>query len=69
MQNPSNNNRLKLPWLAPLILLILSIDVKAAEISAVRKYIETEEINRFGQLISEFGENKELPPGYELQAL
>lgn len=69
MQNPSNNNRLKLFWLAPLILLILSVDGEATEISAVRKYIETEEINHFGQLTSEFGENKELPPGYELQAL
>ena len=69
MQNPSNKNRLKLSWLAILILLILSFGAQAAEISAIRKYIETEEINRFDKLLSEFGENKELPPGYELQAL
>jgi len=69
MQKRSTNTRFKLSWLAPLILLFISFGLQASENLVVRKYTETEERNRFDQLSAEFGKNKELPPGYELQAL
>ncbi|GIT20894.1 MAG: hypothetical protein CM1200mP40_05760 [Gammaproteobacteria bacterium] len=43
--------------------------MQAAEISVVREYEEIAEQQRYDQLLLEFGNNKELPPGYELQAL
>ena len=51
------------------LALIWQISVQAAEISVVREYEETIEQQRYGELLAEFGNNKELPPGYELQAL
>mgnify|MGYP003306369681 CR=1 FL=1 len=51
------------------LTLIWQIAVQAAEISVVREYEEISEQQRYDQLLLEFGNNKELPPGYELQAL
>ncbi|MEQ8955212.1 MAG: hypothetical protein RL120_13855 [Gammaproteobacteria bacterium] len=38
-------------------------------ISVVRAYDEAEQRHNFDQLLAAYGRNKELPPGYELQAL
>ena len=51
------------------LTLVWQIAVQAAEISVVREYEEIAEQQRYDQLLLEFGNNKELPPGYELQAL
>jgi hypothetical protein len=40
-----------------------------AEPVAVREYIEAEQRQRLVQLQAEYGRNKELPPGFELQTL
>ena len=41
----------------------------AAPADAVRHYDKAKEQQRFAQLLERYGENKELPEGYELQAL
>jgi len=38
-------------------------------VRVVREYVEPEQRERFDELLTEFGRNKELPEGYELQAL
>lgn len=39
------------------------------EVSVVREYVESEQRLRFDALLAEFGQNKELPVNFELQAL
>ena len=58
------------------LLLLFSLSVaqagNAAEAntsSVVREYHQAQEQARFAELMAEFGQHKELPPGYELQAL
>ncbi|MCI5106866.1 MAG: hypothetical protein MRY76_09150, partial [Pseudomonadales bacterium] len=48
--------------------LILPLALQAEPV-AVREYIEAEERERLAQLQAEYGRNKELPPGFELQTL
>lgn len=43
--------------------------VGRVEKAAVREYIESEQRQHYGTLLAEYGRNKQLPPGYELQAL
>ncbi len=42
---------------------------RSLPVNVVRKYSEVEQLPRYRQLMAEFGRNKELPEGYELQAL
>ncbi|NKB35407.1 MAG: hypothetical protein GKR91_20090 [Pseudomonadales bacterium] len=51
------------------ITLCWAFAAQSAEVSAVREYAETTERARYSELLAEFGTNKELPPGYELQVL
>ena len=39
------------------------------DIPVIREYSEAEERSRFDALLAQFGQNKQLPSGYELQAL
>jgi len=58
---------------ALLTLLLLTAGVvppaTAREPSVVREYIEAEERARYDELLAQWGRHKELPPGFELQAL
>ena len=48
-------------------LFCVSSYLNAAE--PVRQYIQSEQASRYDELLTEYGNNKELPEGYELQAL
>ena len=56
-----------------LLLAIISDAALAASGNSaqlvVREYVEAVERARYGQLLAEFGRDKLLPAGYELQAL
>ena len=55
---------------AGLGLLCLSLLTAApAAAQTVREYVEADERQRYEALLNEYGSNKVLPPGYELQAL
>lgn len=51
-----------------LVGLTLSLPARA-DLPVAREYIEAEQRPRLEQLKAEYGRHKELPPGYELQAL
>lgn len=51
------------------VLLALSNATHAQDAMPVREYSELEESLRYEELLAEFGENKTLPEGFELQAL
>ncbi|MBM88424.1 MAG: hypothetical protein CMQ41_08625 [Gammaproteobacteria bacterium] len=42
---------------------------QSADIAVTRKYIESEARSHYDELLSEYGNNKQLPKGFELQAL
>ena len=69
MQKSSISRRSITSGALTTLTLIWQIAVQAAEISVVREYEEITEQQRYDELLLEFGNNKELPPGYELQAL
>jgi len=54
-------------WLCCVIAAI--INSPAADAQVTRNYSESEERGRFQELLDEYGQNKSLPPGFELQAL
>ena len=54
-------------WLCCVIAAI--IDSRAADAQVTRDYSERGERGRFQELLYEYGQNKSLPPGFELQAL
>ena len=54
-------------WLCCVIAAI--INSPAADAQVTRNYSESEERGRFQELLIEYGQNKSLPPGFELQAL
>lgn len=53
--------------LGSICLSLILLQPAAAQ--SVREYVETDARERYDELFDEFGENKILPPGYELQAL
>lgn len=58
--------------LATISILITALncsDLAAVDAFVVRKHVETEQHLRIDELFSEFGQNKELPVDFELQAL
>ena len=64
------------PWIIRLLLipatcltLLSAAQGATADAAVVREYIELEERARFDSLLAEFGRNKNLPLGYELQTL
>lgn len=55
-----------------LITAFVSSNMLAADtenVNVVREYLESEQRQNFAALLSEYGQNKELPPGFELQTL
>ena len=53
--------------LSSICLSLIALQPAAAQ--TVREYVEAEARESYDKLLKEFGENKTLPPGYELQAL
>lgn len=53
--------------LSSICLSVIALQPVAAQ--SVREYVEAEAQERYDELLAEFGDNKILPPGYELQAL
>jgi hypothetical protein len=53
--------------LSSIYLSLVALQPAGAQ--TVREYVEAEARERYDELLEEFGENKTLPPGYELQAL
>lgn len=58
-----------LPWLALVLHLLLASTSAAAATPMVREYVEAQERPRYDSLLEEYGQNKELPAGFELQTL
>lgn len=59
------------PWIIRLLLIpatCLTV-LSTGEAAVVREYIEVEERAQLDSLMAEFGRNKDLPAGYELQTL
>ena len=60
-------------FIAITLLMTLSTPTLAIEppqhVTVTREYIEAEEREHFDALLAQYGQNKELPKGYELQAL
>lgn len=54
---------------ALILVMLLSSSGQAQTIKVQREYREAEERPRFAELLAAHGNNKELPPGFELQAL
>lgn len=52
-----------------LALLLLSNGASGQALSIKREYVESEERARYEELLGAYGQNKELPRGFELQAL
>lgn len=56
--------------LSAISLVVMTPPTMAADDTiVVREYVEIEEQTRFDSLLEDFGQNKDLPTGYELQAL
>lgn len=55
--------------LVAYLFLLWASTTQATEAQAVREYIESTARARYDELVAEYGTNKELPPGFELQAL
>ena len=47
----------------------LAAEPAQPEIRVVREYVEKEQRDSYSELLAEYGQNKQLPQGYELQAL
>lgn len=58
-----------LTFLTAAILLFASLSSIAETGTPVRTYSEEQQRHNYQQLLNEFGQHKQLPPGYELQAL
>ncbi|MEQ8314550.1 MAG: hypothetical protein RL839_14880 [Gammaproteobacteria bacterium] len=56
-------------WPVLLLALLLASSSQAQTIAVKREYREVEERLRYEELLAAYGNNKELPPGFELQAL
>ncbi len=52
-----------------VVALVLGPAAAASEFSAVREYTEAASLSAYPRLLEEYGNNKTLPPGYELQTL
>ena len=48
---------------------VLAAEPERPEFRAVREYVEEEQRANYSELLAEYGQNKQLPQGYELQAL
>lgn len=52
-----------------LLVFFLCSGIEAADMPAVRKYDEVRAQSRYDELLAKYGDNKELPAGFELQTL
>lgn len=66
---PTAGSRQRRARLAVLGLLLGLAGLARADLPTVREYVEAEQRPRLAELRAEYGRHKELPPGYELQAL
>lgn len=56
-------------WVLVCIAPLFSVSSYLNAAEPVRQYIQSEQESRYDDLLAEYGNNKELPEGYELQAL